>query len=89
MKVIILGVCGKLMAGIACLAESLGFDVIGYDRDFAPPMSEMLNKKNNINLLFLFFTLTLSQTQILYPKFKNISRTFFILFLIIIQNFFC
>lgn len=41
-KVIILGICGKLMAGIAVLAKEKGLHVIGYDRCYAPPMKNVL-----------------------------------------------
>ena len=41
-RVIILGVCGKLMAGVAKIAVERGHTVIGYDQHYAPPMSEIL-----------------------------------------------
>ncbi|MEC7030501.1 MAG: Mur ligase family protein, partial [Pseudomonadota bacterium] len=39
----ILGVCGKLMAGVANLAVEKGFQVVGIDKCFQPPMSQMLS----------------------------------------------
>lgn len=46
MTVYILGVSGRLMAGVACLASEKGFEVIGYDRSFDPPMSTVLESEN-------------------------------------------
>lgn len=46
MTVHILGVCGNLMGGVACLASEKGFDVIGYDVRFQPPMSTVLKDRN-------------------------------------------
>tara|TARA_Y200000002_G_scaffold135108_1_gene111391 strand:+ start:6507 stop:7793 length:1287 start_codon:yes stop_codon:yes gene_type:complete len=46
----ILGVCGKLMSGIAVLAKQSGFNVLGYDKAFLPPMSIQL-KKFDINCI--------------------------------------
>lgn len=44
--IVIFGVCGKLMAGVAILAAEQGNQVVGYDRCFEPPMSDVLNHKN-------------------------------------------
>lgn len=46
MTVHILGVCGSLMTGVACLASEKGFEVIGYDVCFQPPMSTVLESKD-------------------------------------------
>jgi len=46
MTVHVLGVCGTLMGGVACLAVEKGYDVIGYDVSFIPPMSTVLEGKN-------------------------------------------
>ncbi|MHB1543408.1 MAG: UDP-N-acetylmuramate:L-alanyl-gamma-D-glutamyl-meso-diaminopimelate ligase [Gammaproteobacteria bacterium] len=42
MRIHILGICGTFMAGIAQLAVELGHEVSGSDRQFAPPMSRLL-----------------------------------------------
>ena len=42
MKVIILGVCGSLMSGVAVLAKALGYEVIGYDRVVNDPAKSVL-----------------------------------------------
>ncbi|MDC3180871.1 Mur ligase family protein [Gammaproteobacteria bacterium] len=42
MRVIILGVCGSLMSGVAILAKQLGFEVLGFDRIFADPAKQVL-----------------------------------------------
>ena len=41
-RVIILGVCGKLMAGVAKIAHQKGFEVVGYDRVYQDPMRQVL-----------------------------------------------
>lgn len=46
MTVHILGVCGNLMSGVACLASEKGFEVVGYDVCFQPPMSTVLNDRD-------------------------------------------
>lgn len=46
MTIHILGVCGNLMSGVACLASEKGFDVVGYDICFQPPMSTVLHNRN-------------------------------------------
>mgnify|MGYP000403902411 CR=1 FL=1 len=45
MRVLILGVCGTFMAGIAMLAKQKGFDVIGCDENVYPPMSTLLESQ--------------------------------------------
>ena len=42
MVICILGVCGTFMANIACLAKALGHEVVGYDNNAYPPMSDLL-----------------------------------------------
>ena len=42
MKLHILGICGTFMGGIARLAQQLGHQVAGSDRNVYPPMSEEL-----------------------------------------------
>lgn len=42
MKIHILGICGTFMGGIARLAQQLGYQVEGSDRNVYPPMSEEL-----------------------------------------------
>ncbi|MCD6055404.1 MAG: UDP-N-acetylmuramate:L-alanyl-gamma-D-glutamyl-meso-diaminopimelate ligase [Gammaproteobacteria bacterium] len=42
MRVLILGVCGTFMAGIALLAKQKGFEVVGCDENAYPPMSTQL-----------------------------------------------
>jgi len=42
MHLYILGICGTFMAGIAVLARELGHEVTGSDRQFYPPMSDVL-----------------------------------------------
>ena len=44
MKLHILGICGTFMGGIARLAQQLGHEVAGSDRNVYPPMSEELAK---------------------------------------------
>ena len=44
MKIHILGICGTFMGGIARLAQQLGHQVAGSDRNVYPPMSEELAK---------------------------------------------
>ena len=44
MRVIILGACGSLMSGIAVLAKALGYQVIGYDRNFSQPAKGVLDQ---------------------------------------------
>lgn len=46
MKVLILGVCGTFMTGIARLALQLGFEVHGVDAQLKPPMSDILHSMN-------------------------------------------
>ena len=42
MRVYIQGVCGTFMAGVAVLAQQLGFDVYGSDKSMYPPMDKQL-----------------------------------------------
>ena len=49
-RLVILGVCGKLMAGVAAIAKEMGWVVVGYDQQFAQPMLSVL-QKNNINMV--------------------------------------
>lgn len=42
MRVAILGVCGTFMAGLAALAKQAGHEVLGYDQQVYPPMSDQL-----------------------------------------------
>lgn len=42
--IFILGVCGTFMAGIAVIAKELGFEVVGFDKNFYPPMSNQLKR---------------------------------------------
>jgi UDP-N-acetylmuramate: L-alanyl-gamma-D-glutamyl-meso-diaminopimelate ligase len=44
MRIHILGICGTFMAGVAQLAVELGHEVSGSDRQFAPPMSRLLER---------------------------------------------
>lgn len=44
MRIHIIGICGTFMAGIAQLAVELGHEVSGSDRQFAPPMSRLLER---------------------------------------------
>lgn len=44
MTVHILAVCGRLMSGVAHLAAKKGFEVVGYDDCFDPPVSTLLEK---------------------------------------------
>lgn len=41
-RVIILGACGKLMAGVAKIAHQKGFEVVGYDKAYQDPMRQVL-----------------------------------------------
>lgn len=43
MRVLILGVCGTFMAGVAVIAKQLGYEVIGCDENVYPPMSTFLD----------------------------------------------
>ena len=42
MKLYILGACGTFMAGIANIARQLGHEIIGFDANVYPPMSDQL-----------------------------------------------
>lgn len=42
MRIHILGICGTFMSGIALLAKSSGFSVVGSDANIYPPMSTLL-----------------------------------------------
>lgn len=42
MRIVILGVCGTFMAGIAMIAKQAGHDVVGCDQNVYPPMSTQL-----------------------------------------------
>ena len=44
MHVFIIGICGTLMSSTAVLAQEKGYQVSGYDKCFAPPMSDLLDK---------------------------------------------
>ncbi len=46
MKIHIIGICGKLNAGLALGLKSLGYDVSGSDKAFYPPMSTLLENGN-------------------------------------------
>ena len=46
MKVVVLGVCGTLMAGVAELLIQLGHEVIGMDKAYNPPISNILNNSD-------------------------------------------
>ncbi|UTC24761.1 Mur ligase family protein [Candidatus Comchoanobacter bicostacola] len=42
MRLFVIGVCGTLMSGVARLGVDLGFEVIGIDQAFNPPVSDAL-----------------------------------------------
>lgn len=77
-------VCGKAMAGIACMLKDYGYDVSGSDATFNPPMSDVLksqkikcneyskNNLNNIDLLVVGNTLGWSSVEVVESRRKKI-----------------
>ena len=45
MKIHLLGVCGTFMAGIAIISRQKGYEVSGSDKDFYPPISDLLEQE--------------------------------------------
>ena len=46
MRIVILGIGGTFMAGLATMAQSAGHQVIGFDNPLYPPMSDLLQNAN-------------------------------------------
>ncbi len=83
-KIHVSAVCGKAMASIACMLKELGYQVTGSDKEFFPPMSDVLQSHGimclpyavenleGVGLLVVGNTLAFNSLEVVEARKRNI-----------------